>query len=426
MMIIGTIVTNWLVLLINLATSILAARLLGVEGRGQLALVLLYPQMIATMGMLGLDRGLAIVGGRKELNSPALAPIVILTVVFSFPVMVLAYFVVINRIVEPTLAKLSLLYILYIPALYFFMLSISLFNGVGDFIKYNASRLSFYGSYLFLILVFWTYRSLMLNNFVYANLLSVYAAMLVTGFFLFRVKIHDRLYSLKIIFSDCLVILKKTALFVIPGILAVAATRLDQIILSSYLDVKYLGLFVVYLAFSQMIAPVANAINVNVFHLSIMESKRNIGQLTRIATVTYIICLSLMFLMAPLLIRLLYGETYMEHLSSARLLLLSSFFFFISQIFNEHMKGRSKVRQDIISLTVFMISMACTAYWLLPIFSIVGMAFSMVIANALRFLYLMMIFRREMNMKISDLLFIKQKDLFWMFQTGQKMMRGWL
>ena len=425
MMIIGTIASNWLILLINLATSILAARLLGAEGRGQLALVLLYPQMIATMGLLGLDRSLAILGGRKELNSPTVS-ITILTVALSLPVMVLAYFVVTNRITDPTLAKLSLLYIFYIPALYLFMLSISLFNGVGDFVKYNASRLSFYGSYLFLILVFWTYRSSMLNNFVYANLLSVYVAMLVTGIFLFRVKIHDRSYSLKFIFSDCVVILKKTALFIIPGILAVVSARLDQIILSSYLDVKYLGLFVVYLAFSQLIAPVANAINVNVFHLSIMESKRNIGQLTRIATFTYIICLSLMSLMAPLLVKLLYGETYMEHLSSARLLLLSSFFFFISQIFNEHMKGKSKIRQDIISLTVFMISMACAAYWLLPIFSIFGMAVSMVIANALRFLYLITIFRTEMNMKTSDLLFIRQNDLLWMFQTGQKMIKVWL
>ena len=69
-MIIHTTVNNFIILLINLLTSILAARLLGTDGRGQLALVLLYPQMIATMGLLGLDRGIAIIGGQKRLNYP--------------------------------------------------------------------------------------------------------------------------------------------------------------------------------------------------------------------------------------------------------------------------------------------------------------------------------------------------------------------
>lgn len=423
-MIVGTAATNLLILLINLVTSILAARMLGPEGRGGLAVVLLYPQMVATIGLFGVDRSLSILGGKKTLNNAVLS-IVIFTIGLALPIMAIVYFVVTRLLTDPDLVRLSLLYTLYVPALYFFMLSTALLNGLGRFLEYNVARFTFYGSYLLLIIVFWAVRFQNLDDFVYANLCSVYVTAIASGLLLFRARIQSGPIAVSPMVSDCLALTRKAAVFIIPGALAVASTRIDQVILSRTLDLRALGLFVVYLAFSQLIGPVANAVNVNVFHLSIVDSTSNIGRLFRISSLTYFSGLIIMALLAPFVVRLFYGESYLVDLSSARLLLVASFFLFSSQVFNEFLKGKSIVRPDIISQLIYIVILVVTAVFLVPRLLVWGMAIAMVAANAARWLYIIVTFSSQMHMKAADLLIIERADLLWLFQRG-KMMVGTL
>lgn len=422
-MIISTTATNLLILLINFVTSILAARLLGADGRGQLALVLLYPQMIATMGFLGLDRGLAITGGQKRLSCPA-ASIVALTAVLTIPVMLISYFVITAEVTDPSLEKLSLQYVFYVPALYVFMFSGALFNGLGMFFEYNISRLSFYGSYLLLILVFWVSDMPSLSGFVYASLLSVYVVMLVSIVFYMKSRSRGRIEEQSLmpenLVKDIGVIFKKASFFIVPGILLVASTKLDQIIVSNYLELKYLGLFVVYMAYSQLLAPVSNAISVNVFHLGIKNSMSNIGQLTRLTVFIYMLGSILLALLAPFLIRLLYGATYLEHVGTARLLVFSAFLFLCSKIINEFMMGKSMVRQDVIASVIFMAALFSFAYVLIPVFSIFGVAIAMAAANTFRSLYLIMVFHRSSGIGVSELLFVKMSDFRWALLSARR------
>ena len=87
-MILGTISINIVVAIINIVTSILAARVLGADGRGELALILLYPQAIATMGLLGVDRGLSLLSGSKEIM-PSLKFVIFLSALITIPVVVI-------------------------------------------------------------------------------------------------------------------------------------------------------------------------------------------------------------------------------------------------------------------------------------------------------------------------------------------------
>ncbi len=425
-MIVGTAANNLVILLINFATSILAARLLGVDGRGQLALVLLYPQLIAAMGLLGLDRGIAITGGQKRLNCPTIS-ITVLAVVLTAPVMIISSYMIIREITDPLLEKLSLLYMLYIPALYLFMFSSSLFNGIGMFFEYNISRLSFYGSYFVLIIVFWMSDISLLNSFIYASLLSVYVVMFVSIIFQIKARsqgeIEERNWKLANIVKDLIVIFKKSSVFIIPGILLVLSARLDQVIVSNYLELKYLGLFVVYVAFSQLLAPIANAINVNVFHLGIKNPGDDIGKVNRLTIFIYMVGSVLLALLAPFLINLLYGESYLEHVSSARLLVLSAFLFFSTKAINEFMMGKSMVLQDVTANVIFIAAMIWCVYLFIPALSITEVAISMVAANFLRFLYLILVFRRLSGRKISEFLLVRLTDIRWVVFSVRRALR---
>jgi enterobacterial common antigen flippase len=411
-----TTVNNLIILLINFITSILAARVLGSEGRGELALILLYPQIIATMGLLGLDRSLAITSGNSRLNSPIKA-IAILVLFFIFPIMWVSYFAIISNVSDARLVELSLIYILYTPAVLVFMLSGSVFNGLGMFFEYNMSRLSFYGSYLMLIIVLLMFDVGDLEVFVYSSLLSVYIAMAVSLIFMLIArrhgKINEKVWKLSYTIEDIRVIFKKALLFIVPGVLMVASGRIDQVIVSNYLDLKFLGLFVVYMAYTQLIAPFSNAINIKIFHNGITGIGKNITIFVRMSVFLYANVSVFLILLAPFFISILYGSSYLEYIDSARLLVLSAFFMACSKIFSEYMMGRSMANQNLVSSVLFMSSLVFFSYFLIPTMSITGMAISMIGASAVQFTFLVIKLHAVLDVSINNLLFVNRRDLIW-------------
>jgi hypothetical protein len=148
----------------------------GPTGRGELALVLLYPQLVANIAFLGVDRAIAIQGGRGELASPV-STIMKLALLFSVPAVLVGYITVSLRVSDAHLAGLAKIYLSYVPAMYLFLLAVSLFNGAGDFVRFNSTRLSFYVGNFALVLFIWIASpgiSFLLDCVVWANLLSVF------------------------------------------------------------------------------------------------------------------------------------------------------------------------------------------------------------------------------------------------------------
>ena len=86
------------------------ARALGPVGRGELALVLLYPQLIANIAIFGVDRAIPIMAGGNELTHPVRL-IVKLVLTLSLPAVVVALFIIGWQVTDDRLADLSRLYL---------------------------------------------------------------------------------------------------------------------------------------------------------------------------------------------------------------------------------------------------------------------------------------------------------------------------
>src|SRR5262245_42439300 len=79
-----TIGANASMALIGLLTGVLAARLLGPEGRGQLAAIQIWPTFIATIAMLGLPESLVFYSAKKPAEAGRyLGSAVVMSVVSS-------------------------------------------------------------------------------------------------------------------------------------------------------------------------------------------------------------------------------------------------------------------------------------------------------------------------------------------------------
>ncbi len=57
--------------LLNIATSILAARLLLPEGRGEMAVIMLWPAVIGTLGLFSLDQAVMYHTARRPADTGA-------------------------------------------------------------------------------------------------------------------------------------------------------------------------------------------------------------------------------------------------------------------------------------------------------------------------------------------------------------------
>src|SRR5262249_21288164 len=92
--ILGTAGTNVLLAMIGLATSILAARLLGPAGRGELAAIQTWPAVVATVALLGLpDAVVYFTARRPDRGGSYLGSAMALALLASAPFMALGYLV---------------------------------------------------------------------------------------------------------------------------------------------------------------------------------------------------------------------------------------------------------------------------------------------------------------------------------------------
>lgn len=387
-MIVRTLRTNFAIQLITFATSILMARILGPAGRGELALVLLYPQLVAVLSLMGVDRAIAVLSGRGELDRP-IAAIFKLVLLFSIPAMGLGYATVIWRVADAHLVGLATMYLSYVPAVYFFMLFSFLFNGTGDFARFNLVRLGFYFVNLALLLAIWAVAPISsLDWVVLANLASVYGGLALAVWLLRGFRYSGDLGNKKAKTNDVKNVLRLALVFALPAALAQFSGSIYQIILEHHLGVEPLGLFVVYFSYSRILSPVGSAIASHVFYHGITGKDQDIARICRLSLIIYILCSLPLWLFSRWLIPLIFGHGFVVDLWVIAFLLISGMFALLADNMAEFLKGYKKVRADNWGRLIYLVTVGILGWWLVTPWGLIGMAFAIALADILRYSYL--------------------------------------
>jgi O-antigen/teichoic acid export membrane protein len=345
------ITNNFLIQFITLFTSIVTARYLGPEGRGVLALVLLYPQTVANIFLVGIERGFAISIGKKEITKT-----IDIVLLFAFALTIISWIVVYlythKYVDNEHMLELIKMYSLYIPMFFIFMFTLSSLQGLGRFNEYTKLNLLYYISYVLLLISGILFFKLDVDGFVYANLLSVVSVFIFALYLMSKISTTDT----KTLKQRINIVFKNSYIFIIPTIAYILTTKIDQFLISNYLDSTSLGLFIVYLAVSRLSSPVTNAFRVYVFHKSIQEdvdfwitAKQNFF--------LYGIMTLILFLIAKYIVYILYGEEYLIDIDSLKVLIASSFFYFMGHLASEYLKGRKIIKADIYGNIFYLFSL---------------------------------------------------------------------
>jgi O-antigen/teichoic acid export membrane protein len=168
--------TNSGVLVAGLVTGVIAARVLQPEGRGLLAMILFWPQLFASLGLLSLNEAVTYAVGKQPGSERFIVPAAcVVGAIGGFSVLAAGLFLLPellghDRAAEHSLASIYLLFL--VPLTVASQVILGADQGLQRYGLFNIARLTPSVIYLLCLLVLWILNYSDLKWFVWANILA--------------------------------------------------------------------------------------------------------------------------------------------------------------------------------------------------------------------------------------------------------------
>jgi enterobacterial common antigen flippase len=376
----------------GLVTGILAARLLLPAGRGELAAVILWPAILDSVGIMGIDWVLGLKVAATPEKEPDLARCgVWLGLVLGGFTVLTGYFLIPFLLPDDKshLIGLARVYLLFIPFSYIATNLLALESGRMRWHYYNYMRLTFVLPYALIILGFWAARYRHVEGFVVALLLSSIITALI------RIILRRREIGLGRVQSGEA---KRIMLAGLPSCLAtisyLVGQQLDRTITVSFLSVEIVGYYAAALTFASIHLSLGSALGIVSFAALANEPDEGrqgafLAQMFRQSTLLYAVAGSGVALLAPFLVVPLFGPGFGPAVQPTVILALATSLTSLGNILNEGLRGRGINYPGIAGHLVGGGLLAILAWWLIPPFGIMGIAGAATLGAAGRFLVLL-------------------------------------
>ena len=398
----------------NLASGILAARLLGPEGRGELAVVILWPSLIAALGALGISASVIYHSAtRSEPPARIFASSMILGGSLSLVLMAAGLVLVPFAYADyrPEVRDIAYFYLLIIPVGYFALHMSSMFQGGLKLGVWNLLRTLVHVNYVVFILLFLFADYVSVRGFAAASLLANFFMVIAAIGFLNRegwIGWRPRLQTIKSLLRYGLKVHPAAAL-------AIAGERLDQVLISLWLAAIDLGLYVVALA----VAGTAYLLGGTISHIAFPKIANQpsdggkaevLGRYMRLTVAVTLVAAAGLFALAPWLVELVFGEAFLPSVPVVRILLLGALPLACNLIFGVGFLGYDRgllvSKASLIGLVVSAVGL----FVLLPLYGIVGAASAVVIAQWSTSAVMAIFMRRRLEVDLVKLFRPKAAD----------------
>ncbi len=365
--------TNILLAFLGVCSGLLAARILGPAGRGELAAIQTSPVFIAVLAMLGMPEALAYyVAKNPEKIGEYLTSGVFVVLAMAVTFVVAGYYgmpyILKSQNAEVIYAARTYLFVIFIYAL--IGLPHGVLRGLGDYNAWNLIRpLPALLWIMVLVVLGWIYKSHDPISFAYSYLIILTAI----GWPLTWMVVRKRIYG-KLKFRPHLLrpLLKYGLPSVGAGLPQALNMRLPLIIMAAFLPARDLGLYVVAVAWSGAAMPLTSAVAmVAMPHMARSDSARQWRDMIRIARGGAGISVGLGIVFAistPWALPWLFGRQYMSAVLPALILTLGAVFLGWNQIIEECIRGLNCPNKVLLAELLGMLVMNMLLYvWMKPL-----------------------------------------------------------
>jgi O-antigen/teichoic acid export membrane protein len=413
------------ILLVNVATGMITARMLGPEGRGDQAAMILWPQFLAFALTFGLHTSLLYhVKKSPEEEGEILYATIFWSALISLVAMgVGMIFIPIWVSNNPASIVPGQWFLLVIPFMHLFFILNALFRAREEFHLFNLMR------YLTPVLTL-----AMLVLFIVADMFTPITSSLayllpylpITVWALFR---SLRLYrpKLQAIRATFKRVLRYGAGSYGIDLLGTLVLYIDQIILIGLLAPGPLGLYVVAVSLSRMVNVFSSSIIMVLFpkasELEAQEAALLSLRVYKLSTAIAVLGSAVIVLAAPIVIHLLYGADFLASIPVFRLLLLDVVIGGAVFVLGQSFMAVGKPSVVAISQAIGLAILIPLLYVLVPQYGILGAGVALITASVARLIYMVFNFERRFRFGYRAQL-ITMEDCRWFMSNVKSRKRA--
>jgi O-antigen/teichoic acid export membrane protein len=406
--------------LANLASGILAARLLLPEGRGELAAIVLWPALIAGLGGLSLNSAAAFFSARERERVREIFAVATALSAVVAPAVTLLGFAILPLVYAgypEEVRGLARLYLAFVALNVFGLSYLSILQGRLVIGAFNALRTILPVANVALILGAMALGEARVGAFVAASLGANAIVLVLAAALLVRAGWTGCRGSVALLQS-----MLRYALSVHAGYLVtVASQRLDQAFIALILSPADLGFYVVALAAGGVGNLAAGTMDMLAFPkvAAAAPAARPVvlGRYLRATTALAVLAALSLVPLLPWLIELFFGRTFLPSAPAARVIAVSTIPFAFKTVLHGGLRAYDRpflvAKVETLVLAVFAAALAL----LLPRFGILGAAWAVLSANLAGCTLLTALVRRELGLSPAALLAPTDDD--W------RRLRGW-
>jgi antigen flippase len=411
-----TIGTNLAIASIGLLTGSLSARILGPEGRGELAAIQTWPYFFAWMALWGLPEAITYFSAQNPRRAGQyMTSAMGLAFVLAIPVFVLGYSLMPVLLAAQSQEVLTAArwYLLSIFVQILLVMQTVPLRGKKDLLVWNLLRPT--PNLMWLVVLV---SAVLLRNSSAQYLALVYLISLSLLFLPRQIVVMRRLSPplwppLPQLWKP---MLRYGLPLVASGLPTALNLRLDQMLMTALLSPKTLGYYVVAVAWSAALAPIVRAIGIVIFpHTAaqVSSSQQNavLTRGVRLASLSSIGLSLPVLLLTPIAIPALFGADFTPAIAPAMILVVASGVLNLGQVLQEGSRGLGQTRVVFWSECVGLVMTLVTLMMLLKPFGITGAALASLFAYTATTVFLIWRTTRMTNCPLSTLLLPQRADL---------------
>jgi O-antigen/teichoic acid export membrane protein len=403
----STLLAQLVMLGLGTFTGVAAARLLGPQGRGELAALILWPSVLVMFFSLGINQAIVFQTGQNHNGiSEVCTASALIGLVQSFGAVLVGLLVVplaLHRY-SPDVRHLALIFLFSTPFLMLGGYPANLLQGRLDFLSFNVIRTISPLLYSLGLVVLLLLRKADLQDVVALQILG-YVVALAGGCWILVRKVKLRFSLQKRVVTSLLSFGWKTQLATVTSYIN---QRVDQLLLSLFVSPRELGLYVVAVTVSLALSflPQASAIVTLATgsNLPRAGAKAVIGNSFRTSLLWLVVGCAALFAVAPWLITLVFGTKFMRSGLACRILLPGSIALGLNQVLYEGARSLNDPALPSYSEGVAAVLTCLGLYLLLPRYGFLGAAIASTLAYTSSFVFTLALYRLRLRFPVRELL----------------------
>ena len=426
--------TDIAITLISVVTSLIGARALGPAGRGDLLVITLWPIVIAMLAVLGLPNAFRYWMAKDPSRCSRLfSNAVVYTVVAGAIGVVLSDFIVPHLIGQrsPEVMVLVRIYMINIPAVIFLSLMRGLLEGTKRFGWSGAARFIFFGVQAVGFSTLWVFGRLTVATAAFTMIAAQMISMLLASIAVMR--------ELKPRWSPSWQEFRTSMNYGLRDyageVSDFTTLRLDQMMLGGMASNTAMGLYVMAVRLSEITTIIAGALADALMPEVAGSAKEDdpeamLAKTLRLTLYANVIILVPLWIAAPLMLRILFGQSFVPATGAFRWLLVAAVVWSAGTIVIRGLQGFGHPGLTTIARSVSAIVTASTLLVLLPKMGITGAAISSLAGYGALLVVALgaLVYRRELGLwhylrpQRHDIPFAKIKTLtsFYLFARSSE------